>query len=762
LFEKIILVKPKILLTAFSSFFIIVCYSQQKGNLYINSGDPLISNPLKKASKEFAPKSALRIDSLYALYESVAISNSDSVNFLSQNSNLLSARMQVNLSLMKIPFSTSYNYQKTDGFAYPASIHLPQFVFDRQLFTRNISDRLRSSFDVNSLVAEKTAAINNLKEIAVKELKDELLKLVKNYDSAILDKVKSLNSWKDFFNGDVTYFTNKLVGEKALSDLRSSEKFLAQTQEKINSGQAVDSGLVNKAMGQVTKVKDMQKAVATIMKYKSKWDESGLVKLIKRMELDKDMQLQEMLSNPAVMMRLAKEKLSLNKLEKIFLSLKQFKAGASSSELSAMTMNQSLRSSGFDLESISKGNNSIGVTIGKLQEFLSVAERSVAQGNNMQSATQMAGVSFAKQGSDKQGDAFSKVSLFSYASSSAASAMNMLSPVSGSVARNFVFTISKKIGIGTKGSLLTEVSKSAGQEENISSAGKMFNTENFFTNLGLSMDYSNEFPGINLSHDLSFQYTGNGYMNQGNSYLLPGAKQLDNSVNKTFFNRKLSVVVRNKFRSFQLNAEGRRVQSLSNSFDVKWKFSKSNSVSLKYQPAYSASLNGAEMLNSVSTNRLAADLNIAARIKRIRVQNFATFSYLSTKTLFTGMTDELYKTIQLNSMHTIVSGDKQFFVNTGFSYALQNGSMPYLNSSLLIESGIVYDLFESIKLTSAFNYNAVKDWYSQMVFKQSIGGQLGKRLELNLNLDIAKNFKVMQPYPVQNLNSNISARYLIF
>lgn len=738
------------------------------------AGKNKMSDLIKIPGNEMKFSSLLRIDSLYLEYSGWQNNVTDSISFIPDASQMHSTRVQMNISVMKVPFSASYNYQRTNGLVFPGSFGIPVFAFDRDVFTRNISDRLRASFDVNNLVSERLAAIQNLKDIAIKDLATELIKVVKNYGEEFQKKVQELCNWKEIQSGDAGSFTRKLIGDTELRKLEDSRQTVNQLQENQNNGLPVDTAVFNRAMSYTEKIKGLQKAVSVIVKYKKKWDESGLVRTIKKMELEKDLQLQEMLSNPTVLLRLAKERLSLQKIEKLFLKVKEFEAGAGASQRGPMTLNESLRSSGFSLETIGNGSGSVFVTMGKLQELLSVTERSMAQGSFLQPATQMAGVSFGKQNNNigGTGETYSRVSLFSFATSSQPGGLNPFSAIGGQMARNFVFTLSRKINIGSKGSLATEISKSATQEQserepgsgiahNSMSASRLFNTGDFLSNLGVAVEYSNEFPDIQLDHELIFQYTGNGYSNQGNAYLLPGSKELNNSLKKSFFNRALTILVRNRMKSYDLNTAGRRVRNFSHVLDLRWKLNKSNYVSVKYQPASSSSLSGTEVLNKMVTTRLAADLNMAAKIKKMRVQNFLNLAYLSSRTMFYGSGEELYKTIQLNSTHNFSSGNHQFFTNTGFSYAFKNGSLPYLNSSLLVESGIVYDLFGGLNLSSALNYNAVQAWYSQVVFKQSVGGRIGKKFDLNLNIDMAKNLKVLQPYPVQSFRADINVRYSI-
>ncbi len=740
-------------------------------------GKNYVQGKINELKKGINLASFFHVDSVFIQYQAQYNRYNDSINLTSDNSHFQTASAKMVATVNKIPLNIQYTYQELSGWPLLGNMSTPVISFNRELFEKSMSDRIRASFNVNSLVAERLSAIQSLKDIAIKELTADLIKTAGASASDVKQKIQQLGGWKEIMGADASYFNKKLIGDKEYALLQANETRIKQMQEKINSGQPIDSSAYSQAINEVNKVKGLEKMVQLIMKYKKKWDDTGLVRMINKMEQEKDMQLNEMLKNPSVLSKLAKNSLQLQKLEKIFLAIKQLNTGAGVTSMSPLTIDQSLRSSGFDLTSIGKGNSLVTATLGKIQELGTVQERAIGQGNIYQPSTVAAGISFGKNSTSGQRDQFSKISFLSFASSSSANGLSLLSPVQGPATRNFVFTISKKMNIGSKGSLLTEVSKSAAQEQNenktLGSTGtavnsfspaKLLNTNDFFTNLGFSLDYNNEFPSINLSHEIGLRYTGNGYSNQGNSYLLAGSKEIYHSLNKSFLKRKFTLVVRNKFKSYDLNNTGKHFNSFSNTFDLRWKIDKGNYLSVKYQPAYSATINnnGSGIgQNEVLTKRLAADLSLRAKVKKVQIQNFADLAYLYTRTRFAGFPEDEYKTIQLTTGHSAMKNNKQFFVNTNFNYAFKTGIVPYLNSSLLVESGIVYDISIKIKFSSALNYNAVQNWYSQMIVKQGIMGKLAKKIDLSLAVELARNFKVQQAFPVPTFRGDLSIRYQI-
>ncbi|SJZ93189.1 hypothetical protein [Sediminibacterium ginsengisoli] len=730
-----------------------------------SSVNGMLADPVNKLRKELSIKSLIRIDSLFVQYTSQKNNTTDTTTFYRSATYFQDATTRFTAMIGGVPLTAQYQYQRMNGWPLPGSLSAPSVNFNRELFQKNITDRIRSSFNPSSLVSERLAAIQNLKDIALKELQADLIKSVSGYGSNVTGKLKQLGNWDEIMKGDPAYFTRKILGDTAAAALAANEQLITNMQIQLNNHEQIDSLAYNKALKQADETKTLQRVVQVILKYRKKWDESGLVKTIRKMELEKDMQLKQILEDPAVLSKLAKDKLPLQKLERLFLSINKLNTGTGGDNISPVTLSQSLRTSGFSLETLGQNNKAFSATMGKMQELYSVAERSMASGSLMNTAASMAGVSFGKGAAGS--DQFSRVTLMSFATSSDASGTNMLSPLSGQVARNLVFTVSRKMKLGSKGSLLTEVSKSAAQSQGDPKdgrpGGQILNTENFFSNLGLSAEYSNEFPSIDLAHEFGFKYGGDGYNNPGNSYFLSGSKEVFNSIDKSFFNRKLVIRVKNRFKTYGFGSTGRYVNNFSNTIDVRWKFKKGNYIALKYQPAYSASLQeDGSVQNKVVTDRIAADLNIRTKISRLQVQHFINLAYLSTQTTFAGLADEHYKTMQLTTMHSVTQGSKQFYVNTNFNYAFNNGAVPYLNSSMLTEAGIVYEAFRVLRLTTACNYNAVQGWYSQIVFKQGIGGQINKKLDINFSIDAASNLKVQQDLPVQNLRSDITVRYLIF
>ncbi len=718
----------------------------------------------------------LRIDSIIIRYEGRSNVVTDDITLMQSKTRYDMARVSFNASLANVPFNASYQYQRMEGWLNPLQArNAPIVSFDREQFVINMSKRVRESINPNSLLGDKIAAIQNLKSLALKDIQAEIGKILTEYGKEMKDKLSVLNNWDKLIAGDVGYFTKQLLGENAHEQLLQNQQTIAQYQEKINNGQLIDKQAYETAINNVEKTKKLQRSIETIVKFKKKWEESGLVQLVKKLELDKQMQMDEIFKDPAVFAKIAKEKLSLRKLEKLFLKINRLETGMGANDVSPMTLNQSLRSNGINLETIggSRGNNnSFNLVTGRLPELVSVAEQSIAQGSQFSASQQMMSLGFTR--SDANTGEFSRFSIASFAESSQGTINNMMSPITGTIAKNIVFTVSKKIKIGSKGSLLTELSKSAmgrrdeekqgGQNSGDQTAGAMpglnnlFNANDFFSNIGLSVEYNNEFPSQNLSHEFRFLYAGKAYSNQGNSFVMPGTKELSNGFRKLFLNKKLTVVIKNKFRQYNL---GERVtKHQSHVFDVRWKLDKSNYLALKYQPATGSNTVGGDLMSHIRTQRLAADLNMKSKLLKNDLFNFVNLAYLTTQTMVSGLPSDRYKNIQLTSTHALSKGTNQIFVNTNLSYALQTGTLPLFNSSFLLESGISYDL-KGVKLTSALNYNTVDDWYSQIVFKQSVSGKLGRRIEINVGVDAAKNIKVLQPYPVWGSRVDVSFIYLI-
>jgi len=85
----------------------------------------------------------------------------------------------------------------------------------------------------------------------------------------------------------------------------------------------------------------------------------------------------------------------------------------------------------------------------------------------------------------------------------------------------------------------------------------------------------------------------------------------------------------------------------------------------------------------------------------------------------------------------------------------------FFNTSFSSDLGITYIIGKNLSASSSLNYNSIMGWYRQVAYKQSLGGQLGKRIKLDLYLDIGKNLKLIQPLPYSLFRAEWSVQYML-
>src|SRR5690606_38549785 len=99
--------------------------------------------------------------------------------------------------------------------------------------------------------------------------------------------------------------------------------------------------------------------------------------------------------------------------------------------------------------------------------------------------------------------------------------------------KNLVTTFSKRMSLGNSQSLLTEFSKSTMMYNPISGDNgnrikDVLNSDNFFGNMGLNLDYEGDYENLGITNRISIHYTGKEYSNPGDYSLSSGTKEISN------------------------------------------------------------------------------------------------------------------------------------------------------------------------------------------------------------------------------------------
>ena len=356
----------------------------------------------------------------------------------------------------------------------------------------------------------------------------------------------------------------------------------------------------------------------------------------------------------------------------------------------------------------------------------------------------------------------SHVSLSSFQQSMAP--LNGLSFVNA-IRQVLVTTISNQISIGQKGSLATELSRSATNYNNTDSGRnksdiqKIFSGNDLLQNLAFAIKYEDEYPGVDLSYQFHVNHTANGYNNPGNIFLNHGSNEIGISARKLFLNKKLQFSLRTDVREYKYNEQlDNKWRNLYSVLDVKWKMRKGQYFGLRYTPNKMVQINGDDKFKVTSISRLAAEASLSKKISSVYYRNYINLSY-QKNSYESGIGPFLNRSLIFSSYQSLTISRKIIYVNLNYNSSNNNSQFAYFNTSLNTEAGTSYILFGKINGSSALGYNSVQKWYQQIGIRQTLSGQLGSRFNLQLYVDARKSLKLYQPLLYGLLRTEISLQY---
>ena len=678
--------------------------------------------------------------------------NNDSLK--QNNYNLFDAH--ISGSVLSIPFNTIYqNHYYT--FIDEGNQDRISFKYDKDAYLEAMKKKLKGKFDPQALLQDINDPVQSLKIMAQKKLAGDLGSLKDQYKGLINDKIAQLGNLDDIFLKDVNSISQLLLNNKWTEQLRGYSETITQLQTRINTGQPVDMRQYETVKNELEKYKATQALVKTIQAHNRKWQESGLVKKIKESGFLKKETINKLINDPGVIRKLAKQKLDLNSLQRLFLSVTKLNIGQSTTDLGRMLTGNNIFQ-GVNTGFLLNKKRSIDVLAGNLKTFNSVLDlpfsNSVFNNNS-----RMLGLRMQKENTGS-------ISLLAFQT------FNNQFPLSAATSlprRSMVMGISKQVNVNKTNSIQLEVSKSSGQYmndlSNDRSVGRhnfndLLDTKNFAKSLAASINYAAEFEDIGLQTETFFRYAGINYDNPATSFIPAGTKEAGTSIRKSFMEKKLQVFARTNWRQYKFSATTSNKYKNSNHFiDLKWKIKKNQYVSLRYQPVRSVSVSNGIKSLTASTERLAASANVFARVWSLHYRNYFTLAYQANRYNYSATSSSM-ASLQVSSMQSFMVGKHVFYSNTVYNRVNDVSAFIFFNTSFNTDLGITYNIGKNLTASSSVNYNSIQGWYQQAGIKQSLAGELGKKMKMDIYVDIGKNIKVFQPLPYSLFRAEWSLQYM--
>ena len=644
--------------------------------------------------------------------------------------------------------------------------NLPFFSvrFDRNNYLTQLKKKLSGKYDLTSLLKFDKSSLENIIDKSRQSLANELTELNKNYKGLLDDEIHKLGDLQSLFTMDMKTLKEKFLNADFIKGIGEKENRLSILQQRINNGENMKRGEFNTLVNEVAKMKAVQDMIKKIEEHKTKWQQSGLLKKIKGLELFQKNSIAQLLNDPSSIRKMARRYLSLNGLQRFFLNVSHLDIGKNVLSLSPLSL-QHFLSSGISTEFLTNANRSLTLVGGRQNDFNSILDYPFI--NNIFSNSGQ--VKAIRLGTGSGSNSNTNISVSSF-SQSMTGLINSFSPAK--LRQVLVTTVSKQLSIGEKGRIDVELSRSATQYNRTSTAGdstmkdqsnlsRIFSTEDFMANTALSLKYADEFAEQGLQYQLSFNKVSNGYNNPGNGFLSSGSSEFGMSIRKSFLKKKILISFRGNARSYKysdlINAVWRNHYML---LDAKWKMKKGQYVSLRYQPIKMTRVEGSAKTPVTSLERISAETNLYKKFEKFSYRNFLTLSW--QKNMYALMPGATVNNISfmINSFQNILIGKNSMYINTNYNHVDSSGGYAFLNSSFYTEAGYTYQLFKYISASSGLTYNSTENWFRQAGIRQTLSGQLGDKFSLNIYVDLRKNLKLIQPLWDEPLRIDVSVRYI--
>jgi len=626
--------------------------------------------------------------------------------------------------------------------------------FERTNYLKELKSRLNQKIDPKKLLASVPNPFEEMKSSAERMLRGQLEQINKEYQHTLNDKVRELSDFDKISVQDFSSLRQQYMNADILRTLNEQQNLLNALQTQRNLGEKIDTGQLNAVMNSVNVMEGTKKLIETAEAHQKRWRASGLVSQLKQWDVLKVTKLNEVMNDPSVLTKLARQQLNLNSIQRFFLKVNQMKVGENSLSTSSLGF-QNFWNNGALTEFINKGKSAM-LFMGKSLEGKSI--------NDLPFLNSQVSNAFAK------GLQLGKRNTNGSLNISAMSFDEGLSTV-GNIAgltnfkRSVVTTIGKEFFVGERGRITAEVSRSVSSYNFKSSGGssvaKLFSPENLATNTSFDIRYRDEFPETGLAYQVHVKRNALGYDNPGSAYMNTGSKEGGFSIRKKFLKKKLAVSLRNELREYSYSEEGtNKWRNLYSVAEVQWRMRKGQFISLRYLPNRMIRIDASGKQQVSVFDQLSLDGSINKKVHN---------SFYSTYLSVAGQRNQYNydnsvagnRAIGLTVNQSFAFKKTVVFWNTQFNRSVNASKLVYFNSNCNSEIGTSLNLFGKISSSTSLSYNTVQQWYQQIGLREVVSLQLRERLNVNLFVDARKNLKLYQPLIFGLVRGEIGIHYTI-
>jgi hypothetical protein len=524
-----------------------------------------------------------------------------------------------------------------------------------------------------------------------------------------------------------------------------------------------EAGEMKEVKGELEKYSKTKEIFNEIIAQRASWDATGWKNAILKAELLQRTKVTEMLRSPITVKQLARQKLNLSSLERVFLNVRRLNIGQTS--LDKGNMMKQFLSNGLFSEFLNDKGRYLSIQQGRTEQFGSLMDMPFT-GSMLPSQGSATSVRIGK------GAVEGPHTHMFFGHYRMGQEMNGLrNRLSQLMQRSTVIGFSKALTIGARGRIEADLSKSMMEMSFVRSPLDSFGGNqsflktmtqgDMFSSMSFNVDYSNQIESWQLEHRIYVRHAGNRYVNPGNPFLPSGTTELGLQARKTAFKGKLTGSVRasGRYYAFQ-EGEGTKYRNLNMMADLRWRFRRGQFLSARYQPSSFRSLgtNG-NLLNSMS--RLAVEGQLVQRIAGLQYRNYTSIAHMKSD-YGTAQSQQPMRTsgLMINMNQQLMLKSHTPFVNLMINRVNNQTGFVFFNNSIQVDAGTSFVIGKLVSASTAVVYNEVNNWYQQLGIRQSASANL-RSMQCFFNLDLRKNLSVSNPLYMQNFRIDWGLRYTL-
>lgn len=222
-----------------------------------------------------------------------------------------------NWSAAGIPLSLSvYSNQWTQFSMVPVTNF--NAAFDRNNYLTLLKKQLKDKLNFDQYISKLEDPLALIKQSAEKALRSELDAVSAKYENLLKGTIKNIGSFDQLSNTDIKSLKQGLLENVNLGTLAEMENLFEQLHAKINKGEPVNAEQYTQLKTSLQQVKGIQEVALVLEKHKKNWESSGLINRMKQLNLLKKETMLQLVNDPNTIIKLAKQNLNLNSLQRIF------------------------------------------------------------------------------------------------------------------------------------------------------------------------------------------------------------------------------------------------------------------------------------------------------------------------------------------------------------------------------------------------------------------------------------------------------------